>query len=138
MAPFSIMLENLHSITQGPVINFPRFDVVLGLDWMQKNNPHVDWVTSVLTIKHEKVHHKIHPDSVDQLLQDHVFVCITETHEEQDNLKTIDWNSCQYELIHFKDQQDTTTPQDREIVRRHPEIFGGIHYLERHHLENFI
>ncbi|KAJ9071507.1 hypothetical protein DSO57_1036194 [Entomophthora muscae] len=38
-APFSVMLENLHSTIQGPVINFPKFDIVLGLDWLQRNNP---------------------------------------------------------------------------------------------------
>ncbi|KAJ9049285.1 hypothetical protein DSO57_1026258 [Entomophthora muscae] len=32
-SPFSVMLDNLHSIIQGPVIDFPKFDIVLGLDW---------------------------------------------------------------------------------------------------------
>ncbi|KAJ9056687.1 hypothetical protein DSO57_1030403 [Entomophthora muscae] len=60
------MLENLHFTIQGPVIDFPKFDIVLGLDWLQKNNPHVDWATSVLTIKREGVNHQIYPDSVCQ------------------------------------------------------------------------
>ncbi|KAJ9058046.1 hypothetical protein DSO57_1016387 [Entomophthora muscae] len=117
------MLENLHSTIQGPVIDFPKFDIVLGLDWLQKNNPHVDWATSVLTVKCEGVNHQIYPDSVDQLLCDHVFVRITKTLDEKENLKAIDWDSCQYEIIHFKDHQDTFTPQDCKIVARHPEIF---------------
>ncbi|KAJ9078406.1 hypothetical protein DSO57_1006819 [Entomophthora muscae] len=73
------MLENLHSTIQGPVIDFPKFDIVLGLDWLQKNNPHIDWATSVLAIKCEGVNHQTYPDSVDQLLYNHVFVRITET-----------------------------------------------------------
>ena len=109
-APFSIMLESLHSTIQGPVIDFPRFDIVLGLDWLQKNNPHVDWATLVLTIKCEGVNHQIYPDTVDQLLRNHVFLCITETLDKQENLKAIDWDSCQYKIIHFKDHQDATTP----------------------------
>ncbi|KAJ9061848.1 hypothetical protein DSO57_1016611 [Entomophthora muscae] len=64
-APFSVMLENLHSTIQGPIIIFPKFDIILGLDWLQKNNPHIDWVTSVLTIKCEGINHQIYPDSVD-------------------------------------------------------------------------
>ncbi|KAJ9052747.1 hypothetical protein DSO57_1031174 [Entomophthora muscae] len=38
-APFSVMLENLHSTIQGPVIDFPKFEIMLGLDCLQKNNP---------------------------------------------------------------------------------------------------
>ncbi|KAJ9052696.1 hypothetical protein DSO57_1031781 [Entomophthora muscae] len=106
------MLENLHSTIQGPVINFPKFDIVLGLNWLQKNNPHVDCVTSVLTIKREGFNHQIYPDSVDQLLCNHVFVRIMETLDKKENLKAIDWDSCQYKIIHFKDHQDNTTPQD--------------------------
>ncbi|KAJ9053866.1 hypothetical protein DSO57_1020307 [Entomophthora muscae] len=64
-APFSVMLKNLHSTIQGPVIEFPKFDIVLGLDWLQKNNPHVDWATLVLTIKREDVNHQIYLDLVD-------------------------------------------------------------------------
>ncbi|KAJ9078234.1 hypothetical protein DSO57_1008900 [Entomophthora muscae] len=64
------MLENLHYTIQGPVIDFPKFDIVLGLDWLQKNNPHVDWETSVLTIRREGINHQIYPESVDQLCQD--------------------------------------------------------------------
>ncbi|KAJ9071070.1 hypothetical protein DSO57_1000746 [Entomophthora muscae] len=71
------------------VIDFPRFDIVLGLDWLQKNNPHVDWATSVLTIKRRGVNHQIYPDSVDQLLRNHVFVSITETLDKKENLKAI-------------------------------------------------
>ncbi|KAJ9087523.1 hypothetical protein DSO57_1032493 [Entomophthora muscae] len=56
-APFSVMLKNLHSTIQGLVIDFPKFDIVLGLDWLQKNNPHIDWAASVLTIKREVVNH---------------------------------------------------------------------------------
>ncbi|KAJ9060469.1 hypothetical protein DSO57_1030638 [Entomophthora muscae] len=88
-----------------------------------KNNPHIDWATSVLTIKREGVNHQIYPDSVDQLLRNHVFVRITETLVKKENLKTIDWDSCQYKIIHFKDHQDTSTPQDCKIVACHPEIF---------------
>ncbi|KAJ9080034.1 hypothetical protein DSO57_1029335 [Entomophthora muscae] len=105
------MLENLHSTIQGPVIDFQRFT----LYW--------DWATSVLTIKREGVNHQIYPDSVDQNLHNHVFVRITETLDKKENLKTIDWDSCQYKIIHFKDHQDTATPQDCKIVARHPEIF---------------
>ncbi|KAJ9059980.1 hypothetical protein DSO57_1035801 [Entomophthora muscae] len=76
---FSVMLENLHSTIQGPVIDFPKFDIVPGLDWLQKNNPHVDWATSVLTIKCEGDNHQIYSDSVDQLLRNYVFVHITKT-----------------------------------------------------------
>ncbi|KAJ9065915.1 hypothetical protein DSO57_1014750, partial [Entomophthora muscae] len=43
--------------------------------------------------------------------------------DKKENLKAIDWDSCQYEIIHFKDHQDTTTPQDCKIVACHPEIF---------------
>ncbi|KAJ9055272.1 hypothetical protein DSO57_1005679 [Entomophthora muscae] len=62
MAPFSIMLESLHSNIQGPVIDFPKFDVVLILDLLQRNNPHADWATSALTLKREGVncHGKFH------------------------------------------------------------------------------
>ncbi|KAJ9088837.1 hypothetical protein DSO57_1019115 [Entomophthora muscae] len=105
--PFSVMLENLHSTIQGPVIDFPKFDIVLGLDWLLKNNPHLDWAISVLTIKREGVNHQIYPDSVDQLLRDHVFVRITKTQDKKKDLKAIDWDSCQYMIIHFKDHQDT-------------------------------
>ena len=121
--PFSISLENLRSTVSGPVIEFPRFDVVLGLDWLRRHNPHVDWVTSVLTIKREGVNHQIYPDTVDQLLRDHVFVRITETQEEQENLKGIDWDTCKYEIMHFKDVQESHSAQDRKIVQEHPEIF---------------
>ncbi|KAJ9083717.1 hypothetical protein DSO57_1031906 [Entomophthora muscae] len=58
-ASFSVMLENLHSTIQGPVIDFPKFDIVLGLDWLRKNNPQVDWATSVLTIKREGINHYV-------------------------------------------------------------------------------
>ncbi|KAJ9090225.1 hypothetical protein DSO57_1004480 [Entomophthora muscae] len=78
------MFENLHSTIQGPVIDFPKFDI------LQKNNPHIDWATSELTIKCEGVNHQIYPDSVDQLLRNHVFVCITETLDKKENLKAID------------------------------------------------
>ncbi|KAJ9078104.1 hypothetical protein DSO57_1010255 [Entomophthora muscae] len=88
-----------------------------------KNNPHVDWATSVLIIKREGVNHQIYPNSVDQLLRDQVFVRITETLDKKENLKAIDWDSCQYEIIHFKDHQDTFTPQDCDIVAHHLEIF---------------
>lgn len=97
--------------------------MVLALDWLRKNKTHVDWVTSVLNIKQEWVNHQIYPYTAGQLLQDHVFRCITETQEEKDNLKAIDWDYCQYNIIHFKDHQDTTTPQDQELVTRHPGIF---------------
>ncbi|KAJ9073183.1 hypothetical protein DSO57_1019232 [Entomophthora muscae] len=94
------MLENLHSIIQGPVINFPKFNIVLGLDWLQRNNPHVDWATSVLTIKCEGVDHQIYPDSLDQLLRDHVFVRITETLDKKEKLKVIDWDSFCHSKFH--------------------------------------
>ncbi|KAJ9082110.1 hypothetical protein DSO57_1007443 [Entomophthora muscae] len=96
IAPFSITLENLHSTIQGPIIDLSRFNMVLGLDWLQKNNPNIDRATSILTLKQEGVNHKIYPDTVDQLLWDHVFVHITETQEEKVNLKAIDWDSFQY------------------------------------------
>ncbi|KAJ9088570.1 hypothetical protein DSO57_1021725 [Entomophthora muscae] len=121
--PFSVMLENLHSTIQGPVIDFSKFDIVLGLDCLQKNNPHLDLATSVLTIKFKGVNHQIYPDSVVQLLRNHIFVRITETLDKRENLKTINWDSCQYKSIHFKDHQDTITPQDCKIVAHHPEIF---------------
>ncbi|KAJ9051220.1 hypothetical protein DSO57_1006472 [Entomophthora muscae] len=38
-SPFSIMLENLNSTIQGQDIDFPKFDIVLGLDWLQSNKP---------------------------------------------------------------------------------------------------
>ncbi|KAJ9071837.1 hypothetical protein DSO57_1033165 [Entomophthora muscae] len=109
-------LENQHSTIQGPVIDFPKFDIVLGLDWLQNNNHHLNWAASVLTIKREGVNHQVYPDSVDQLLGNHVFVHITETLDKRENLKTINWDSCQYKIIHFTDHQDTTTPQDCKVV----------------------
>ncbi|KAJ9064999.1 hypothetical protein DSO57_1024520 [Entomophthora muscae] len=83
----------------------------------------MDWATLILTIKRECVNHQIYPESVDQLLRNHVFVRITETLDKKENLKAIDWDSCQYKVIHFKDHQDTSTPQDHKIVAHHPEIF---------------
>ncbi|KAJ9068813.1 hypothetical protein DSO57_1024905 [Entomophthora muscae] len=71
----------------------------------------------------EKVNYQIYPDTVDQLLWDHMFVHITETLEEKDNLKAIDWDFSQYKVIHFKDHQDTATSQNCEGVVQHPEIF---------------
>ncbi|KAJ9051182.1 hypothetical protein DSO57_1007023 [Entomophthora muscae] len=53
------MLDNLHFTIQGPVIDFPKFNIVLGLDGLQRNNPHVDWATSALTIKCEGVNHNV-------------------------------------------------------------------------------
>ncbi|KAJ9085769.1 hypothetical protein DSO57_1010779 [Entomophthora muscae] len=87
--PFSISLENLHSTIQGPIINSTRFDVVLGLDWLRRNNPHVDWITSALIIKQEGINHQIYPETLEQLLRDHVFLCITETQEKKEKLKAI-------------------------------------------------
>ncbi|KAJ9079106.1 hypothetical protein DSO57_1038980 [Entomophthora muscae] len=90
-APFSVILENLYSTIQGPVIDFPKFDIVLGLDWLKKNNPQIDWATLVLTIKHNGVNHQIYPDSVDQLLRNHIFLHITETLDKKESLKVNDW-----------------------------------------------
>ncbi|KAJ9089847.1 hypothetical protein DSO57_1008806 [Entomophthora muscae] len=52
-------------------------------------------MTLVLTIKHEGVNHQIYPNSVDQLLRNHVFVHITKTLDEKKKLKAINWESCQ-------------------------------------------
>ncbi|KAJ9086188.1 hypothetical protein DSO57_1006699 [Entomophthora muscae] len=46
-----------------------------------------------------------------------------ETLDKKENLKAINWDSCQIKIIHFKDHKDTTTPQDCEIVTCHQEIF---------------
>ncbi|KAJ9087596.1 hypothetical protein DSO57_1031572 [Entomophthora muscae] len=64
--------------------------------------------------ENEKVNHQIYPDTVDQLLWDHMFVHITETLEEKDTLKALDW---------YFNHQDTATSQNCEVVVQHQEIF---------------
>ena len=90
--PFSVVFENLHSTLQGPILDLPSYNVILGLDWLKRNNPRVNWPTSTLTIKQEGMNHQTYPDTVDNLLKDYIFVRIKDTEDEQE-LKLIKWDT---------------------------------------------
>lgn len=47
---------------------------------VSEKKPHVDWTTSILFDNTEGVHHKFYPNTVDQLMKDHIILSITETH----------------------------------------------------------
>ena len=100
------------------------YDAVLGLDWLRQNNPYIDWATSTLTIKRNGVNHQIYPDTVHQLMQEHVFVRITESDEEQEDLGKINWGNCTFEVIHFKETR-TKPPSKLEeiIINAFPSVF---------------
>ena len=68
--PFSVAFENLRLTLQGPILDLPSYNVILGLDWLKRNSPRVDWPTSTLTIKREGINHQIYPDTIYNLLKD--------------------------------------------------------------------
>ena len=85
--PFSVVFENLRLKLQGPILDLPSYDVILGLDWLKRNNPRFDWPTSTLTIKQEGINYQIYPDTVDNLLKDYIFVKMMEVSEEKKRKK---------------------------------------------------
>ena len=121
--PFTITMGTLTSTLRAPVTEVEGFDIVLGLDWLRQNKPHVNWATSTLTISQEGVHHKVYPETVDQLMRDHIFVRITETQEEQEDLSKIDYSTCTFERIHFCNATLSPTRfanNHFRIVKAHP------------------
>ena len=93
-APFSVRLGSLNSTLQGPIMDMEPYDAVLGLDWLRQNNPYIDWATSTLTIKRNGVNHQIYPDKIHWLMQEHVFLHITKSNKEQEDLGKINWSNC--------------------------------------------
>ena len=59
-----------------------KYDVVLGLDWLKTNKPHINWDSSILSIKHNEVTHYMFLKYANVLLCEHVFVQIIEAHED--------------------------------------------------------
>ena len=47
--------------TQAWILDLPEFEFVLGRDFLAAKNPHVDWVTSVLTLRDHKRSHRVEP-----------------------------------------------------------------------------
>ncbi|KAJ9067570.1 hypothetical protein DSO57_1037831 [Entomophthora muscae] len=91
--PFPAQIGDVQTTLSGPIIPIPKYDVILGLDWMRKTKPHIDCNSATLTIQPGEVHHHVYPTHLDTLMRDHVFVKIMETEEETDPSK-ISWNTC--------------------------------------------
>lgn len=97
----TITLGTLTSKLRVSVTDVEELNVVLGLNRLRQNKPHVNWFTSTIFVSHEGVYHKIYSETVDLMMNDHIFVQITKTLEEQDDLSNIHFSTCTFERIHF-------------------------------------
>lgn len=124
--PLTISMGTLTSSLCAPVKEVKCYDIILGLDWVRQNKPHVDWATSTLVVSQEGVHHKVYPKLVDQLMKDHIFVLITKT---QEDLSKIDYVTCIFERIHFYNAASLPTRFDTNhfcIFKWNPQVFQEI------------
>ena len=122
--PFRAHIGDLQTTLLGLIVDIPKYNVVLGLDWMQKTKPFIDWESATLTIQRGAVHHQIYPNNLDTLMREHLFVKISQTQDKLD-LNKIDWEQCTYEIVHFKNiaSSDKTDPYQQQFINEFKEVF---------------
>lgn len=75
---FCALIGDVQTMLSDPITLIPNYYVILGIDWMIKTKPHINWDGAILTIQQDKVHHYVYPTNLDMLMKDHVFVKIME------------------------------------------------------------
>lgn len=78
----------------------------------------------MLTIKWEELHHQIYPDTVLKLMQEQLLVQNTKDGEEQKDLDNINWDTCAFEVIYFKETRTSTNSKDVErLIKEFSAVF---------------
>lgn len=47
-------VQQHHFSTTYKILPLGGFDMILGMDWLEKHNPHIDWVTKQLSFAHDQ------------------------------------------------------------------------------------
>ena len=122
--PFRAHIGDLQTTLSGFIVDIPKCDGVLGLDWIWKTKPFIDWESATLTVQQGAVHHQMYPNNLDTLMRKHLFVKISQIQDESD-LNKIDWEQCTYKIVHFKNiaSSEETDPFCRQFTKEFKEVF---------------